>query len=64
MKIDLACELCGGNRFAFPEGVDEDTLVTCSDCGGLVGTLRSLREQIERAILSKQKARGAEHHDG
>lgn len=53
MRIELACEACGGNRFAFPEG-GEDAVVTCSDCGGSVGTLRALRKQIERALLSKR----------
>ena len=64
MRIDLACDVCRSNRFGFPEGGDEDAIVTCSDCGSAVGTLRSLREQIERAILSKRKANGPAHYDG
>jgi hypothetical protein len=55
VRIDLACDVCRGNRFAFPDGGDEDAIVTCDDCGNAVGTLRSLREQIERAILFQTK---------
>jgi len=62
MRIDLACDVCRSNRFGFREGGDEDATVPCSDCGGAVGTLRSLREQIERTILSRRKTTGLAHH--
>ena len=53
--LRLACDFCGGDRFAFPGDAEEDALVICEDCGGIVGTVRSLKEQIEQASFQTER---------
>lgn len=54
MQIELGCEQCGANRFAFPEGEGDHALVTCEECGSVVGSMRALKDAGAGAVLHKQ----------
>ncbi|MGZ8311761.1 MAG: hypothetical protein ACXWUR_06810 [Allosphingosinicella sp.] len=53
MKIELACKVCGNNRFALAQVTSDDALVRCDDCGHEIGSLRALKEEVARIVLSR-----------
>jgi len=53
MRIELACAECGQNRFTFPSGGTDDDMVTCEDCGHVVGSLASLKERVAAIVLGR-----------
>lgn len=53
MRIDIACSACGRNRFSFPIEEGDEAIVTCDDCGHVIGTLGSMKEKVERAVLDR-----------
>lgn len=53
MRIELSCSACGKNRFSFPGAGGDDALVTCAECGHVVGTLGALKDQVAQAVLSQ-----------
>jgi uncharacterized Zn finger protein len=52
MRIELACNECGKNRFAFPDGGD-DAIVACEDCGHVVGNMGDLKQAVAEAVIAK-----------
>lgn len=52
MRIELTCSSCGQNRFSFPNGGGDNAMVSCADCGQDVGSLGTLKDRVERAVLS------------
>lgn len=53
MRIELSCTACGKNRFSFPEAGGDAAVVTCEECGHVVGTLGALKEQVAETVLGK-----------
>lgn len=51
MRIELSCAECGNNRFNFPVGGNDASDVTCADCGHLVGTMGSLKDEVAKAVI-------------
>ena len=43
INYSVPCPDCGGTEFAFPENADDDSVVTCDQCG-LEITVSDLRE--------------------
>jgi len=67
MRIDLACNVCGKNRFVFPEGGGDDEIVSCEDCGHIVGSMGALKQAVAEAVVSntrKPEIRGVSQSDG
>ncbi len=52
MRIELACKVCGKNRFAFPEGGGDEAVVACEDCGHVVGTMGDLKQAVAAAVVA------------
>jgi hypothetical protein len=57
VKINLACQVCGNNRFSLSEVHTDDAPVTCFDCGHELGTLGSLKAQVELAVMNSTNVR-------
>ncbi len=53
MIPELNCTNCGSNRFSYPRTMNDDTAVTCQDCGQSAGSLAELKERIASAVLKK-----------
>jgi uncharacterized Zn finger protein len=57
MRIDLSCAECGQNDFRLDEVKDPLALITCNECGHLVGTLQTLQDRVlEQLRQSNQPA--------
>ena len=57
MRIELNCAVCGNNHFSLDQAQEDDALVTCEDCGHLVGSLGQLKERIVKQVLASSKDR-------
>ena len=66
MRIEIACTACGRNRFSFPIADGDEAIVTCDDCGHVIGTLGSMKDQVERAVLNRisECNKGGDSADG
>lgn len=58
MRIELTCAICGSNHFSLDEAQEDDALVSCEDCGHLVGTLGQLKERVVEQLLARGRNRG------
>jgi uncharacterized Zn finger protein len=59
MRIELNCAHCGGNRFDVDKVDSDDSLIRCQDCGHLIGTLASLKDQFEAEVIRASRATAA-----
>lgn len=57
MRIDLNCAKCGENSFTIIHGMDDDALVSCSDCGHKIGTMAELKERIAAEVMKHAASR-------
>lgn len=55
MRIELACAVCGKNRFAFPVAGGDDAIVACEDCGHVVGSMAELKQAFADAVITKSR---------
>jgi uncharacterized Zn finger protein len=55
MRIVLTCDRCGKNRFAFPEGGGDDAIVSCEECGHIIGSMGALKQAVAEAVVSKTR---------
>ena len=56
VRIELACAVCGKNRFSFPEeGGDDSTHVSCEDCGHVVGSMGELKQAFAEAVINRTR---------
>jgi hypothetical protein len=39
----LRCPKCGSNKFIVPDNSTDDSLVTCADCGDMIGRWGDIR---------------------
>lgn len=51
MSIELSCRGCGSNRFTLAHAVDDDSDVSCEDCGHHVGTLAELKTAVVSQVM-------------
>jgi predicted nucleic acid-binding Zn ribbon protein len=56
MRIELNCADCGQNRFTIVQGMDDDAVVRCAECGHRVGTMAELKERIAAEVLKGSSA--------
>lgn len=54
MRIDLACAVCGKNRFSLEGAEDDGSLIYCEECGHKIGTLGKLKERIAQEVLRRR----------
>ena len=62
MRIELNCRECGQNRFTIIQGMDDDAVVKCSDCGHIIGTMGELKERVAAEVIRRAPppAKGAD----
>lgn len=53
MRIELNCVVCGSNRFSLDRDVEDDSKVSCEDCGHEIGTLGQLKKRIADEVISR-----------
>ena len=53
LKIELSCSQCGGNRFSLAEAAEDDSGISCEDCGETLGTLGELKRRVASRVLQK-----------
>jgi len=56
MRIELACAVCGENRFNLGHGAEDDSLILCDACGHVIGTLAELKERVAAEVLKRAAA--------
>jgi hypothetical protein len=57
MRIDLSCAECGQNDFRLDQVDDPLALITCIECGHLVGTLQTLQERVIDQLTQPNEGR-------
>ena len=58
MRIDLNCQMCGGNRFSIQKYSENDTRIHCEDCEHDIGSLAELKERVAAEVLSRAGRKG------
>lgn len=53
MRIELSCSACGQNRFNIVQGMADDAVVRCADCGREVGTMAQLKERVAAEVMRR-----------
>lgn len=53
MRIDPSCAACGKNCFSLTEAGNDNSVVTCEDCGHVIGTMGDLKEKVAAAVLTR-----------
>lgn len=46
MRIEINCASCGSNNFQLREAQTDDCVVSCADCGHVLGTMGELKEKL------------------
>lgn len=59
MRIELTCAHCGENHFRLDEAQADDSLISCEECGHLVGSLGQLKQQVAEQVLASSKDKSA-----
>jgi hypothetical protein len=57
MRIELNCAVCGNNHFRLEHAQDDDALISCEDCGHLVGSLGQLKERVTEQVLTSTNSK-------
>jgi uncharacterized Zn finger protein len=52
MRIDLSCAECGENHFCLDTVEDDNAVITCQECGHVVGTLAEVKQQVAQQVLA------------
>lgn len=63
-KKHLGCDNCGALAAEIPEWTDEETLITCTQCGEPVGSIGEIRQILEAALDAFDRLPGAERDIG
>lgn len=53
VRIELSCDVCGQNRFDFPEEGNDESEVVCAHCGHVIGTMAELKEAVATSVTNK-----------
>ena len=51
MRIELNCAKCGENSFTIIQGMGDDAVVSCSDCGHEIGTMAELKARVAAEVM-------------
>jgi DNA-directed RNA polymerase subunit RPC12/RpoP len=52
VTVELHCDQCGSANLTLPARSDEDGAIACNDCGGQLGTLAELKEELLDCALA------------
>ncbi len=53
MRIEWNCRECGDNSFTIIREMEDDEMVSCSECGHEIGTLADLKARIAEEVLKR-----------
>lgn len=53
MKIEIDCAACGSNNFQLNEVQTDDCVVSCADCGHVLGTMGELKEKLAEEVIRR-----------
>jgi len=53
MRIELNCAVCGSNRFTIKQGMADNAMVYCADCGHEIGTMADLKERVAAEVMKR-----------
>ena len=53
MRIEINCASCGSNDFQLHEAQTDDCLVSCADCGHVLGTMGELKEKLAEEVTRR-----------
>ena len=53
MRIELNCAVCGSNRFSLDRYDEDESKVSCEDCGHEIGTLQELKKRVADEVVSR-----------
>jgi uncharacterized Zn finger protein len=57
MRIELNCAECGQNHFTIITGVDDDAVVSYSECGHQIGTIGDLKQRVAAEVMKHRDDR-------
>lgn len=55
MKIEINCACCGSNNFELADARTDDFLVSCSDCGHVIGTMGQLKVKLADEVIRRSR---------
>lgn len=50
MRIEINCASCGSNNFQLNEAQTDKCIVSCADCGHVLGTMGDLKEKLAEEV--------------
>ena len=53
MRIELNCAVCGDNRFSLIQARHDNAVVSCSECGHIIGTMAQLKERVAAEVIKR-----------
>ena len=53
VRIELNCAECGNNHFNLDEGVTDQAVAYCRDCGHRIGTIADLKARVAEEVLKR-----------
>ena len=57
MKFEIDCAACGSNNFHLNDAQTDECVVTCADCGHVLGTMGELKERLAAEVISRSNRR-------
>ena len=59
MKIELKCAACGSNNFELNNAETDECVITCGECGHVIGTMGELKTQLAEEVVRRARTRAA-----
>ena len=56
MRIELNCAVCGKNSFNLGHGTEDDSLIRCTYCDHVIGTMAELKARVAEEVLRRAAA--------
>lgn len=53
MRIEINCASCGSNNFQLNEAQTDKCVVSCADCGHVLGTMGELKDKLAEEVARR-----------
>jgi uncharacterized Zn finger protein len=50
VRIDLSCAQCGSNHFVYPLELSDTSVISCKECGHVIGTVAEVQQMVIRQL--------------
>jgi uncharacterized Zn finger protein len=57
MRIELKCAACGSNNFELGDADTDNSVITCGECGHVVGTMGELKSKLAEEVIRHSRIR-------